>query len=198
MKKLLLAAFCLGTALSALAQGTLNFQNNIATRTTNSVGSGFPPAGSTAYSAGLWWGAAGTPEGSLQLLPAASGGVTSTWNANSAGLYQGGLATFPVAGGTQISLQVRVWANSFPDYQSAVNGMGATGKGVVQLITLGNAPGVPLPTPPADLTAPTGPTDTAYTRFLITAPIPEPSSIALGLLGLGAIVLFRRDRKSVV
>jgi len=194
MKKLLLAAFCLGTTFSVLAQGTLNFQNNIATRTTNANGTGFPPAGSTAYSAGLWWGAAGTAEGSLQLLPAASGGVTSTWNANSAGLFQGGLATFPVPGNTQVSLQVRVWANSFPDYQAAVAGQGITGKGPVQLVTLGNAPGTPLPTPPADLTAPSGAGDTPLTRFAVAPPVPEPSSIALGLLGLGAIVLFRRRK----
>jgi len=193
MKKLLLAAFCLGTTFSVLAQGTLNFQNNIATRTTNANGTGFPPAGSSAYSAGLWWGASGTPEASLQLLPAASGGVTSTWNANSAGLFQGGLATFPVPGGTPVALQVRVWQNSFPDYQTALAQGGIAGKGPLQQITLGNAPGVPLPTPPADLVAPTGAGDTPLTRFAV-APVPEPSSIALGLLGLGAIVLFRRRK----
>jgi len=202
MKKLLLAAFCLGTALSALAQGTLNFGNVIATRTTNSAGAGFPPANSTAYSAGLYWGAAGTAEGSLQLLPAASGGVTTTWNANSAGLYQGGLATFPVAGGTQIALQVRVWAAGFASYEAALTSAPAGslfGRGPVQLLTLGNAPGVPLNTPPADMNAVAGhdgTTDTALTRFLIApvGPVPEPSSIALGLLGLGAIVLFRRRK----
>jgi len=194
MKKLLLAAFCLGAAFSVLAQGTLNFQNNIATRTTNSAGSGFPPAGSTAYAAGLYWGAAGTAEGSLQLLPAASGGVTTTWNANSAGLYQGGLATFPVPGGTQVALQVRVWVAGFANYEASIAANpSAGGKGGLQLITLGNAPGIPLPTPPADMTAPTGATDTQLTRFLVR-PIPEPSSIALGLLGLGAIVLFRRRK----
>jgi hypothetical protein len=194
MKKLLLATFCLGTALSALAQGTLTFGNNIATRATNSAGAGFPPAGSTAYAAGLYWGSAGTAEGSLQLLPAANGGVTTTWNANSAGLYSGGLATFPVPGGTQIALQVRVWNAGFASYEAALTGGGSLfGKGTVQRITLGNVPGIPAPTPPADMTAPGGPTDTALTRFLI-APIPEPSSIALGLLGLGAIVLFRRRK----
>jgi MYXO-CTERM domain-containing protein len=195
MKKLLLAAFCLGTALSALAQGTLNFANDPNTRATNRAGLGFPPAGQgSAYSAGLYWGAAGTAEGSLQLLPAANGGVTSTWSPTSGGVFQGGLATFPtVPGGTQISLQVRVWQNSFPDYASAVASGGTTGKGPVQRVTLGNAPGVPLPTVPADMVAPTGAGDTPLTRFLV-APVPEPSSIALGLLGLGAIALFRRRK----
>jgi hypothetical protein len=193
MKKLLLAAFWLGATVTTLAQGTLNFANNIATRSTNAAGAGFPPAGSTAYAAGLYWGAAGTGEGSLQLLPAASGGVTTTWNAFSAGLYQGGLATFPVPGGTQISLQVRVWEARFSSYEAGLGTGGFIfGKNSVQLITLGNAPGVPLPTPPADMTAPTGATDTPLTRVVI--PIPEPSAIALGLFGLAAIILFRRRK----
>jgi len=200
MKKLLLAAICLGTALSALAQGTLNFQNAIASRTTNAAGTGaYPPAGSTAWAAGLYWGTPGTAEGSLQLLPAASGGVTTTWNSLSAGVYQGGLATFPVPGGTQIALQVRVWASSFPSYEAAqTSSPGSGGKGNIQLLTLGNAPGNPLPTPPADMNAAAGhdqTTDTALTRFgIVSAVVPEPSSIALGLLGLGAIVLFRRRK----
>ena len=200
MKKLLLAAICLGTALSALAQGTLNFQNAIASRTTNAAGTGaFPPAGSTAWAAGLYWGTPGTAESSLQLLPAASGGVTTTWNANSAGIYQGGLATFPVPGGTQIALQVRVWNAGPASYEAAqAANPGIGGKGNIQLLTLGNAPGTPLPTPPADMTAPAGhdgTTDTALTRFGVSSVVvPEPSSIALGLLGLGAIVLFRRRK----
>jgi len=195
MKKLLLTALCLGTALSALAQGTLTFGNNTASRTTNSAGLGFPPANNTSWAAGLYWGTPGTPEGSLQLLPAANGGVTTTWNTISSGIYQGGLATFPtVPGGTQIALQVRVWVAGFASFEaSRAANPSAGGKGNIQLITLGNAPAVPVNTPPADMTAPTGPTDTTLTRFLVS-PIPEPSSIALGLLGLGAIVLFRRRK----
>ena len=194
MKKLLLTALCLGTALSAFAQGTLTFANNIASRGTNAAGGGFPPAGSTAFAAGLYWVTPRTAEGSLQLLPAANGGVTTTWNATSAGLYNGGLATFPVVGGTQIALQVRVWVAGFASYEaSRAANPTAGGKGNIQLITLGNAPSIPVNTPPADMTAPTGATDTTLTRLLIS-PIPEPSSIALGLLGLGAIVLFRRRK----
>jgi hypothetical protein len=194
MKKLLLAALCFGTVTSTFAQGTVAFNNNTTFRTTNSAGLGFPPAGSTDYKVGLYWGAAGSSEGSLQLLPAASGGVTTTWTQN--GVFNGGLATFPSPGGTVIALQVRVWSSAFNDYEAAftANPTGIGGKGVVQRITLGNAPGIPAPSFPADMTNPTGAGDTPMTRFAVVGVIPEPSSIALGLLGLGAIVLFRRRK----
>jgi hypothetical protein len=192
MKKLLLTATLACAAITAFAQGQLNFANDANTRLyTNSTATPAPPAGSSTYKAGIYWGPVGTPEGSLNLLPASSNGVTTTWSPFS-GIFSGGTATFPTLG--QVAVQIRVWGANFADYASALAG-GApqgVGKGIIQTITLGNPNATPIPELPASLTAPGG-GGTPFQRFAI-APVPEPSSIALGLLGLGAIVLFRRRK----
>jgi MYXO-CTERM domain-containing protein len=149
------------------------------------------------YKAGLYWGAAGSSEASLILLPASNNGVTTTWSPFS-GIFNGGIASFPVPAGTTISVQVRVWGAIYADYSAAfaAQAMGQDpwggGKGTIQTLALGGVDD------PQSLTAPTG-GGTPFQRFTISflPPIvdtPEPSSIALGLLGLGAIVLFRRRR----
>ena len=198
MKKLLLAALFICAVVSASAQGTLNFANSSGTRLTNEAGTSFPAAGNATYKAGIYWGAQGSPEASLVLLPASSNGVTTTWGPLS-GIFSGGTATFPVAGGTTIACQVRVWQATYADYAAALAGQVLNpserlGKGVVQTLALGAA-GDP-PSAPQDLAAPGG-GGTPFQRFGVIpvgVVVPEPSSIALGLLGLGAIVLFRRRK----
>jgi len=187
MKKLLLVAIFACAAVTAFAQGQLNFANDTATRITNAAGANYPAAGSSSHKAGIYWGAVGTPESSLNLLPAGSNGVTTTWSPFS-GIFNGGTATFPTLG--QVAVQIRVWNANFADYAAALAGGGEAGKGIIQLITLGNPNSVP-PGTPTSLTNPGG-SDTPFQRFGVV--VPEPSSIALGLLGLGAIVLFRRRK----
>jgi hypothetical protein len=189
MKKLLLAAIFTCAAVTAFAQGQLNFANDTTTRLMNGAGANFPPANSATYKAGIYWGSVGTAEGSLNLLPASSNGVTTTWSPFS-GIFNGGTATFPTLG--QIAVQIRVWGANYADYAAAIlaGAPEGTGKGIIQLITLGNPNSIP-PGTPTSLVSPGG-TDTPFQRFAIV--VPEPSSIALGLLGLGAIVLFRRRK----
>ena len=189
MKKLLLTVTFACAAITAFAQGQLNFANDTTTRLTNAAGANYPAAGSSAHKAGIYWGPLGTAEGSLNLLPAGSNGVTTTWSPFS-GIFSGGTATFPTLG--QIAVQIRVWSANFADYAAAVAGNGETGKGRIQTITLGNPNSIP-PGTPTSLTAPGG-SDTPFQRFAVVGVVPEPSSIALGLLGLGAIVLFRRRK----
>jgi len=186
MKKLLFAVIFTCAAITAFAQGQLNFANDTNTRLTNSAGN-YPPVGDTTHKAGIYWGPVGTAENSLALLPAGSNGVTTTW-APFSGMFNGGTATFPQIG--QVAVQIRVWGATFADYAAAVAGGGDRGKGIIQTITLGNPNSIP-PGTPTSLVAPGG-TDTPFARFGII--VPEPSSIALGLLGLGAIVLFRRRK----
>ena len=188
MKKLLLVAIFACAAITAFAQGQLNFANDTGHRITNGVtGANYPPAGDTHLKAGIYWGPVGTAENSLTLLPAGSNGVTTTW-APFAGVFSGGTATFPTLG--QVAVQIRVWTATFADYAGALAGGGERGKGIIQTITLGNPNGVP-PGLPTSLVAPGG-TDTPFQGFGVV--VPEPSSIALGLLGFGAIVLFRRRK----
>jgi len=184
MKKLLLTAVFACAAITAFAQGQLNFANDISTRLTNNAGN-YPPVGDTHLKAGIYWGPVGTAENSLTLLPAGSNGVTTTW-APFSGIFNGSTATFPTLG--QVAVQIRVWTATFADYAAAAGA--ERGKGIIQTITLGNPNSVP-PGTPTSLVAPGG-TDTPFQRFGII--VPEPSSIALGLLGLGAIVLFRRRK----
>jgi hypothetical protein len=197
MKKLLLIAAISCSAVMVFAQGQVAMQNNSATRTVNPAGTASPAAGSTTVSVGLYWGTAGSAEASLVPLPNSSYDTATVWSPF-AGIFNRGLATFPVAGGTQVSLQVRAWSSGYATYEAALasgiaDGSVVAGKGIVQLITLGNAPGVPAPSPAASLITPSGAGDTPFQRFTI-APVPEPSSIALGLLGLGAVALFRRRK----
>jgi hypothetical protein len=178
--------------VSVSAQGTLNFANSTGTRLTNEPGAYFPWG--TTHKAGIYWGALGSPEASLHLLPASSNGVTTTWVAG--GLFNGGTATFPVPGGTTIALQVRVWQATYADYSAALAGQWANpserlGRGIIQTITLGGD-GDP-PSVPQDLVAPSG-GGTPFQPFGFVI-VPEPSSIALGLLGIGAIILFRRRQE---
>jgi hypothetical protein len=192
MKKLLLVlAFAVVTIATARAQGTINFANSTGTKVTNSLTGAAVPLNSSSFVAGLYWGAEGTAESSLALIA-----TTTTWSPFS-GVYNGGTVTFPVAGGTRITVQVRAWSAGFATYELARASNDpnvVAGFGNLQLITLGNG-GVP-PAPAANLVSPTVVGDTPIRGFIMTpgVVIPEPSSIAIGLLGLGAIALFRRRK----
>jgi hypothetical protein len=119
--------------------GTAAFVNG-SQRLTNSAGTPYPRMGSSTYSVGFYWGTLGTSEGSLELLPAARNGVTRTWYGD--GRFNGGVASFPVEGGTQIELQVRLWAGPYGSYEEAAlnDPSPLLARGIVQFITLGNAP----------------------------------------------------------
>ena len=187
MKKLLLAAISVCAAGAVYAQGTLNFGNSTTTRITTSSGANVPAGNPSPFIAGLYWGASGTAVDSLELLT-----MTQNWGPF-AGIFQGGTATFPVAGGTEVTLQVRVWSEGYPTYEAAAAAGLPTvefGTGPLQTLALGGA-GVP-PGPPQSLTSPTG-GGTPFTGFQLQV-VPEPSTIALGLLGLGALALFRRRK----
>jgi hypothetical protein len=88
----ILAAFTIHSRGQSMP-GTVAFVNGSQTLT-NSVGTPYPPLGSSIYSVGLYWGALGTSESSLEPLPAARNGVTHTWYGD--GRFNGGIASFPV------------------------------------------------------------------------------------------------------
>ena len=165
MKKVLLAALFVAASLGANAQGTVSFAN---------VGGGVnaPVSGPD----GLL-GAGFTAQ--LQLADGTNVGDPAPFLAN--GLFSGGARTIDgVAGGSTADLQVFV---------SNADGS-VTGTSSVITVTLGGG-GVP-PAPPAGLTG--------LSAFTLSAgagpvdPIPEPSTIALAILG-GAALLFGRRRK---
>lgn len=190
MKKLLLlAAICL-TTVSLYAQGTVSFSNSgLANAYKISYASDGTFISGATFRIGLYAGAAGTPEGGLSLV----GLATNAAPAAAAGYFNGG-NPFTVNGlggaGTQISFQLRAWSlaagTTFEEALATGNSSYFAGRSTLGTTTLGGG------TTPAGVLWTVG-NPSGVTGFSV-APIPEPSSIALGLLGLGAVALFRRRK----
>jgi hypothetical protein len=175
MKKVLLTAFAVMASLSLFAQGTVTYANSAATKVmyTDPITQVTGPAGNIC-SVGLWFGAPGTAEGSLTFLA----GTTKTINS---GIFLGGTQTLPgIAGGTQAAVQVRGWVTSAGSYDAAVAGGFARGASTLFTMPTGNPPLVPA----------VGIVNGGFTSFTIA--VPEPSTIALGLLGLAGLFVLRR------
>jgi hypothetical protein len=199
MKKLLLLAAFLATSASMFAQGQVTFANTASTVfrvwTNNAQGSASNlTSAPNGYRFGLYAAqGAGAPSNSLTLV-----GVAVNLSAASSlyGFFNGGspfAMPAPFASGDTITFQIRAWTLSKGNsYEEAV---------VASVLDpLNTALGVsPLaqtiltasPAPPAALF---GTNPGLLNRGWEIKPIPEPSSIALGLLGLGAIALFRRRK----
>ena len=181
MKKLLLLAALSLIAMGAYAQGNVNFANanaSVNAPITNGV-TGLRASGSEAF-VQLYWGPAGTVDTSLLTTNGLVGGRISFNTGAQAGYFSGGSVIINgAAGGTAVTLQVRGWlAAGGATWEQAPASM--RGSSAPIQLTLG--------TPPA-----TPPNMTGLQSFTIGV-IPEPSSIALGLLGLGAVALFRRRK----
>jgi hypothetical protein len=182
MKKLIITVSLVVASLTSFGQGILTFQNNTATRITNSVTG---VASSTSTRVGLYVGNVGDPQGSLTFVTAVNCVVPGTFN--------GGNITIPGFTG-DVALQVRAWLAStvYATYEAAyAAGLGGDGS-----VFLGQSPvfthhlttGVDTP-----ININTNPGFLAGSGIRLV-PVPEPSSIALGLLGLGAVALFRRRK----
>ena len=199
MKKLLLLATLLGTAASALAQGNVSFRNNASTsfyiytndavRSLNAVAiTNRLMSGTSAYRIGLYAApTTGATSNSLTLVGLA------TNNAALAGRFLGP-SPYVLTGyapGTPITFQIRAWSFAggltFEAAQAASQldplniALGASDLGTVT---------------PSDAASPVALLfgATPLVSGFEVKPVPEPSSIALGLLGLGAIALFRRKK----
>jgi len=128
----------------------------------------------------LYVGPAGAAASALTTNGVSGGPSAFSSTPAQAGYFTGSsrvLTGFP--GGTTVTLQVRAWAT-------------ATGNSWESATTRGESPTLQftLGTPPA-----TAPNMVGLQAFNV-APliVPEPSSIALGLLGLGALALIRRRK----
>jgi len=195
MKKLLLTAAAILATLNMYAQGqgTLSF---------TSVGAGTPPAGGpqklitdptgapagAGYAVALYWGdASQTTDASLTQIGASANMLTG----NSAGTFFGGGRTITTPGsainGPVLTFQVRGWATAAGNsYDAARAAGGATGKGAIFTLKTKD-PTDPLTTAPNLWQAP------GYLGFQIA--VPEPSTIALGLIGGVSALLMLRRRK---
>jgi len=187
MKRLLLACSVLLTAVGAFAQGQINFANTSTTLiTTTSGGTTASISGAGNYTIGFYAGPAGSAESALTLAGTALNGAL-------AGRFSGGnpyplpSPTYPA--GTTIAFQVRAWSTAAGSSYEAALASGNAGNFAGK-----SAVGSVSPTaPPATVPGIFGVGAGQVGGFTLT-PVPEPSSIALGLLGLGAVALFRRRK----
>jgi hypothetical protein len=183
MKKLILIAALLTATVATYGQGQLIFANAGPTRITNNLTGQSVVAGARV---GLYVGNVGDPAGSLTLVA-----TTPTVAVPQPGIFTGGTVTLAGRiGGSQVAWQVRAWLAStvYASYEAAY--AGALGGDNTVVIGQSGIHTITLTEPPAGANS--------IANFGLEAirlsPVPEPSSIALGLLGLGAVALFRRRK----
>lgn len=188
MKKSIIAMVAaVAFAASSYGQGTVAFNNAAGSLVT--YGPGGPNAGGSSLAVGnqillgLYWGAAGSTEAQLVQI----GGTTTI--APSAGRYSGGQRTTGVAtapGATAV-FQVRAWSASMgATYEEALTAAGGyRGTSTLFSSTTGGVGSPASPAVPLSLTVP------GFSVAFI--PVPEPSVVALAVLGVGAL-LFRRRK----
>jgi hypothetical protein len=182
-KQFTLIGAVLGAAsLSAFAQGQFNFSNYVPTAGINAPDhetDGTTGLGS-GYKADYYW-ASGTVSDPAQLVNDGLGSSAVTYSGS--GYFLGGTQTLNGQTGT-ITLQVRAWRASDGATWAAASATSGAHVGSGNLITfqLGNV-GSP-PTSPANLAG--------LQSFNLAVVGPEPATMALGLMGAGALFLRRR------
>jgi MYXO-CTERM domain-containing protein len=202
MKKVLvigLATLCIG-AVTSYGQGTITFANFSSNKLSRADTQGLvanSPAGG--WKVALYWlpDQAGTPEDSA--FRVLEGANAATIGVPVPGQFSGGQYTIP-GGATGIPLggivwaQVRAWqaiynGQTYPTYESIfsapVSGaLPLAGKSNPFKIDTGDPSTVP-PGTPGNLSG--------MLPFTLV-PVPEPSVIGLGLLGLGTLLVLRRRK----
>jgi MYXO-CTERM domain-containing protein len=193
MKKLLLTAAAILATLNIYGQGqgVVSFTSVGATdasgkKIQDPTGA---YAGGSAYRVALYWGAGSeTDDRNLVQIGASTTFLTGA----SAGTYFGGGRTITTPGSTVngpvLAFQVRGWTAAHgATYEEALqNGAASVGRNPIFTLKTKD-PGNALETTPNLYTA------TGYQGFRLT-PVPEPSAIALGVLGVGALLMLRRRK----
>lgn len=179
MKTLMLASAFVAAAATALAQGTVKFSNY---STVDGINSPVYAPGNVklgaAYLGQLYAGTTAdslAPVGTAVAFKDAAGAGT--------GYVIGGTVTInSVAGGANAFIQLRAWeAAGGTSYEAAQASGKMFGASPTITIATGNPNGSP-PTVPAALTG--------LASFTL---VPEPSTLALGVLGAAALLLRRRS-----
>jgi len=191
-KSLLTVALVVLSAAVTFAQGTIQFLNSPLSRLQYEAVPGEPivnaPLGAHI---GAFWGThaagaspiVGMGRGTIA-GPTATSSVMGLWNYDNSGA-----ATYPVAGtqeGQRVWLKIAAWYNG--DAQSPTGAITHYGESAVVSVVLGPTAG------PGTVVwqASTGTSPDRAKPFVIVALVPEPSVIALGVVGLGALLMRRR------
>jgi len=188
MKKTLLTLALAAIATFAQAQGTIQLLNNSTTRfTVNGVrppnASAGGPVGGT-YFFGVF---AGTSADNLSQVPVGNLGTNSSTGGLISGPSQNAFQLPGFEANTVAFIQIRGWeASKGADYAAAIAAGSLTGGTRVLPFTLGPASGPGTVIWAVDVAD--------QTKFQAINLVPEPSTIALAVLGLGSLLLFRRRK----
>jgi len=179
MKKYIaIAAIALLVGVGARAQGTFSFVNGSPTvdAPIREVNNGAFLTGS-AYKANYYWGPAGTVDPNALT----AGNLAQSFDTADSGYFYG--PTVALAGQTgTVTLQVRAWRASDGATWAIANGTPGAHVGQGNLIQVALASGQ---NPPAQLVGSQG-------FALTTVAGPEPATMALALMGAGALFIRRR------
>ena len=194
LKKAIVLLAMVASAALTYGQGTVNF-NTLTLGTTAQIKNvdGTLAAG-TGFFAQLY-AAKGINAAESSLLPVGdpvnlrtggNAGYVQTSGTTSLGTAVNSTVTIAAAApGGPVTLQLRAWAGPSSSYAAAVAAKTANGKSALfNLNTTGDPTAAP-PTTPVNLVGLAG-------FQLVGTTVPEPSTIALGLIGAGALLIRRR------
>lgn len=196
LKKLFVTMALVGVTAYSYGQGTVNFD-------TKAVGAKvfLPNSTTAAAGTGFWaqlYAAAGAsaPESSLakvgspvNLRSGVNAGFVQISGTTSTGGTVDPTVTVPTSSpGGASTVQLRAWSSGSASYEAAVDVKGQQwGKSDTLSLTATGNPAAEPPTTPVDLTG-------LSNVQLQEVTIPEPSTIALGVLGAAALAFARRRK----
>jgi hypothetical protein len=192
MKKVIIALACVAMAVSSYAQGFVGFSTQTAGVKIYDT-DGVTPLSGSGYLAQLYAYEGKTTDASLltaagtafNFMTGTTAGyiLTTSGTTTSLGvtLTSSSRSVQVASDGVPVTLQVRAWAGgTTKSYEDAVAAKAATGFSALWTQTATAAGGTPK-------------NISGLTSFKLTSTVPEPTTIALGVMGLGAL-LFRRRK----
>jgi hypothetical protein len=195
MKKTnLIVALALGlVSAQVYGQGTVTFGNNSASAITNAFTMARVVAGTTFRVALYYLPDGPEPSRDEMLLTGLSVGANAPI-APAAGLYAAGTRTTPVTtpGAGFAWFQVRCWETAFGTSYEAAVANAAPQNGRLALAGTSNIIRVKTGDPVNNI-APGALTAFGLQTFLVTQ-VPEPTTIGLAAMGIGALLLLRRKK----
>jgi MYXO-CTERM domain-containing protein len=194
MKRLVIAALAMGAFVQAYGQGTVTFANNSSHAVSNRLTSAAVVKGTT-FRVALYWYNGDLAKPTTEQITAALADQgtsrilwTTNFNAPGSGQYNAGVRVTPTPYAGEAWFQVRAWQASFGDtYENAILNFPSTavvGESDVLRVAVSASP-----------TAGPGSLLQPGLGFWVE-PIPEPTVLALGVLGVGALLLLRRRNRS--
>lgn len=188
MKSCLVATAVILTSLPGFPQGTVNFANDTSSRITDATLGNALVTAAHGILVGLYWAPVSDPNNFTQL------GTSVTVGSEIPGLFTGGARTTGAStpGGNTGRFQVRAWEAAYGStFELAIAAPNMNGRpakrGVSNIMEVptGNPMGSPA-TNPANLTS--------FNLQPYAVDVPEPTIIALAVIGVGAMLLRQRKR----